>query len=302
MTRSTADTLDTSPQARLAVTHHTLQLDGLRIFYRAAGEPDAPVLLLPHGYPSSSYHYRRLMPALADRWRLLAPDYPGFGYSDTPAGTPGFAEYTDFLEAFAQALGLRRYALWLHDYGSQIGLRLAMRQPGCIAGIVVQNGDIYEDQLGPKYAAIRRWWADPSAANRRVLEDAVSEEGFRDEFVSEVPPDVAQRVPPDTWKLHWMLMDTPARRAISLGLMDGLKDNLAWFPRYQAYLREHRPGALILWGPCDGFMPEGAARAWLRDLPDAELHLLPDAGHGLLETHLEVAVPLVRRFLQRCAF
>lgn len=125
----------------------------------------------------------------------------------------------------------------------------------------------------------------------------MSEDGFRAEFVGEVDDDVARRVPPDLWKLHWPLMDTPVRRALSVGLMEKLKANLDWFPRYQAYLREQRPPAMILWGPKDGYMPEPAARAYLRDLPEAELHLLNDAGHWLLETHFEAALPLVRRFL-----
>jgi pimeloyl-ACP methyl ester carboxylesterase len=285
-----------------SVRHMRLSLDGVEIFYREAGPADAPTMLLPHGYPCSSYQYRNLMPALADRWHLVAPDFPGFGYSATPAANRfhyDFDGFADFLGRFTSALSLRRYGLYLHDYGSQIGLRHAIADLGRVAAVVIQNGDIYEDALGPKYAAIKRYWSNPSAENRAVLERAVSEEGFRDEFVGEVDEDVAACVPPDLWKLHWPLMDTGVRREMAVRLMEGLKENLAWFPRYQSYLREHQPPTLILWGPRDGYMPAEAGRAYLRDLPNAELHMFEDAGHWLLETHLDTAVPIIRDFLAR---
>ena len=281
--------------------HKTLEIDGARIFYREAGPPDAPVVLLPHGYPSSSFQYRNLMPALADRWRLIAPDYPGFGYSDTPENSElscSFEGYTDFLERFTERLGVHRYALYLHDYGSQIGLRLAIRHPDRVAALVIQNGDIYEDQLGPKYKPIQEYWANPSDAARRELEEAVSEEGFKKEFIGEIDADLVARISPDLWRLSWPLMDTPERRAIAVTLMEGLKENLQWFEKYQAYLRQYQPPALIVWGPQDGYMPEGAGRAYLRDLPRAEFHLLR-GGHWALETHLEEIVPLMRDFLGR---
>ncbi|RKG65024.1 alpha/beta hydrolase [Corallococcus sp. CA054B] len=281
------------------IHHRTLDLDGVEVFYREAGPADAPVVLLPHGYPSSSFQYRNYLPALADRWRLIAPDYPGFGYSGTPEHFDySFDGYAGFLERFTQALGLTRYALYLHDYGSQIGLRLAIRAPERVAALILQNGDIYEDVLGPKYQALKAYWANPSAAAREKLAGAVSEEGFRDEFLGEVAPHLASRISPDLWKLSWPLMRTPKRREIAVGLMEGLKENLGWFPRYQAYLREHRPPTLIVWGPQDGYMPEASARAWLRDLPDAELHLL-EGGHWALETNLEEIVALSRDFLGR---
>jgi pimeloyl-ACP methyl ester carboxylesterase len=285
----------------LPTLHKTINIDGVQIFYREAGPPGAPVLLLPHGYPSSSFQFRNFMPALADCWRLIAPDYPGFGYSGTPEGSAqscSFEGYASFLEQFTQRLGLARYALYLHDYGSQIGLRLAMRHPGRVAALIIQNGDIYEDQLGPKYKVIQEHWANPSPATRAVLEEAVSEDGFRKEFIGEIDADLVARIPPDLWRLSWPLMDHPRRRAIALALMEGLEDNLQWFPKYQAYLREHQPPTLIVWGPQDGYMPEGAAKAYLRDLPNAELHLLR-GGHWALETNLEDILPLVRDFLGR---
>jgi pimeloyl-ACP methyl ester carboxylesterase len=282
------------------VQHVTIEIDGSRVFYREAGPRTAPVVLLPHGYPCSSFQYRRFMPALADHWRLVAPDFPGFGYSDTPPPERfayDFDGYAEFLDRFTMALGLERYAVYLHDYGSQIALRHAIRRPERIAALLIQNGDIYEDQLGPKYATLREYWRRPTPEGRRKLEEAVSEEGFREEFVGEVEEPLVPRIPPDLWKLSWSLM-TPARREIMVGLMEGLRENLAWFPRYQAYLREHRPPTLIAWGPQDGYMPEGAARAYLRDLPEAELHLL-GGGHWALETNLQEIVELARDFLGR---
>lgn len=282
--------------------HRRLELDGVSIFYREAGPTDAPVLLLPHGYPCSSFQFRHLMPALADRWRTVAFDWPGFGYSDTPDPATfayDFDAYADVLARLADALGLERYALWLHDYGSQIGLRHAIAHPERIVALVIQNGDIYEDVLGPKYAVIKAWWANKTSANHRPLQQAVSEDGFRAEFVGEVADEVAVRVPPDLWKLHWPLMDTPIRRQLSIGLMEKLEENLDWFPRYQAYLRERRPPTLIIWGPEDGYMLAESARAYHRDLPEAELHLIDGAGHWLLETHFDEALPRVRAFLER---
>jgi pimeloyl-ACP methyl ester carboxylesterase len=287
--------------AQLGIKHRTTEINGVEIFYREAGTPNAPVLLLPHGYPSSSFQFRNFMPPLADQWRLIAPDYPGFGYSGTPPLTRfayTFDGYADFLDALAAAMNLRRYALYLHDYGSQIGVHLAMKAPERVSELIIQNGDIYEDQFGPKYKTLKDYWANPTPEGREKLGEAVSEKGFRDEFVGEISEHLIERISPDLWKLSWPLMQSPQRREIMIGLMEGLRENLAWFPKYQAYLREHQPPTLIVWGPQDGYMPEGAARAYLRDLPKAELHIL-DGGHWLLETHTREVIALVRDFLRR---
>ena len=280
------------------VRHRTINIDGVEIFYRDAGPRDAPVVLLPHGYPCSSFQFRNFMPALADRWRLIAPDFPGCGYSDTPeAFAYDFDGYTDLLDRFTERLGARWFAIYLHDFGSQIGLRLAIRRPEQIAALIIQNGDIYEDALGPKYEPLKEFWRNPTSKGRAKLAEAVTEEGFKEEFLNDVRDDLAERIPPDLWRLHWSLM-TPQRREIAVRVIAGLKDNLAWFSKYQAYLREHRPPTLIVWGPQDGYMPERSAQAYLRDLPDAELHLL-DGGHWALETNLDEIVNLTRDFLER---
>ncbi|MGW0436040.1 alpha/beta fold hydrolase [Micromonospora sp. NPDC003197] len=283
------------------VRHRRVEVGGVEIFYREAGSEDAPVVLLPHGYPCSSFQYRHLMAALGDRWRLVAPDLPGFGYSATPDPADfdyTFAGYGAFLGRFVDVLGLRRYAIYLHDYGSQHGFRLAMAAPERVAALIVQNGDIYEDQFGPKYAALHRYWANPTAEGRAELAANVSEEGFRDEFVGELPERLIERVSPDLWTLSWAQLRTPPRPEILVGIFEDQANTFAQFPRIQEYLRTYQPPALIVWGPHDGYMPEGAARAYLRDLPAAELHLL-DGGHWALETNLGEIVPLVRDFLGR---
>jgi pimeloyl-ACP methyl ester carboxylesterase len=299
MRSQSVDWTETPMAAPSQVEHRRVQLGRFEVFYREAGADDAPAILLPHGYPCSSYEFRNYMPRLADRWRLLAPDFPGCGYSDTPDDFAyDFDGYADFLERFADAMRMERFALYLHDFGSQIGLRLAIKAPRRIAALIIQNGDIYEDALGPKYAPLLDYFEHPTADGRRKLGEAVSEEGFREEFLNDVRSEIAERMPPDLWTLHWSLM-TPRRREIAIDVIAGLKDNLAWFPRYQAYPRQHQPPTLIIWGPQDGYMPAAAARAYLSDLPDAELNLLDEAGHWLLETHLDEAVTLSRDFLAR---
>jgi pimeloyl-ACP methyl ester carboxylesterase len=281
------------------VRHHRITVDDIDTFYREAGPADAPVLLLPHGYPASSYVFRDLMAALGGRWRTVAPDMPGFGYSATPSADRfgyTFDAYADFLQRFADATGLERYAVWLHDYGSQFGFRLALSRPEQISGLVIQNGDIYADAFGPKYDFLKELWDNPGPASRRRIAEHVTLAGFESEFRGELPDDVADRVSPDLWTLHWTLMNTPERLANLIHLLEDQPSTLDWFPEEQAYLREHRPPALIVWGPHDGYMPEDSARAYHRDLPDASLHLL-GGGHWLLQTHLGEVVPLVDEFL-----
>ena len=281
------------------VRHRRIQVGEVDTFYREAGPAEAPVLLLPHGYPCSSYEFRNLMPRLADRWRLIAPDYPGAGYSAKPDTFDySFDGYAAFLDEFVQTMRLERYVLYLHDFGSPIGTRLAIRAPERVVALIIQNGDIpYEDALGPKYAEIESTWTLPVDEMRARLAEAIQEDTFKEEFLNAVDAPLAERIPPDLWQLHWSLM-TPRRREIAIDLIAGLKENRAWFPKHRQYLRDHRPPTLIVWGPQDHYMPEQSARAYLRDLPDAALHLL-DGGHWLLETHLDEVVPLIRDFLGR---
>ncbi|HEV7309364.1 alpha/beta hydrolase [Ensifer sp.] len=281
------------------VRHRHVAVAGVDTFVREAGRSDAPVVLLPHGYPCSSYEFRNLMPRLADRWRLLAPDFPGSGYSATPEDFDySFDGYAAWLEAFVDLMNVDQFVLFLHDFGSPIGARLAIRNPERILGLIIQNGDIpYEDALGPKYADIEALWSLPPAEMKRQLASSVSEEGFREEFLNDLPTELANAIPPDLWQLHWSLV-TPRRKEIAINLIAGLKENRLWFPEHRKYLRTYRPPTVIVWGPNDHYMPETSARAYLRDLPHAELHLL-QGGHWLLETHLDEVVELLARFLAR---
>ncbi len=281
------------------VRHRRVTIGDVDTFYREAGPEDAPVVLLPHGYPCSSYEFRNLLPRLADHWKLLAPDYPGAGYSATPDEFDySFDGYADFLDGFVTALGVKRFALYLHDFGSPIGARLAIKSTERVVALIIQNGDVpYEDALGPKYAEIEKSWKLPPSEMREKMAEAITEEAFKEEFLNDVRADLRDHIPPDLWKLHWSLI-TPKRKQIAVDLLAGLKENRAWFPQHRKYLSEHRPPTLIVWGPQDGYMPEESARAYLRDLPDAELRLL-DGGHWLLETNLDEVVALVRDFLSR---
>ncbi|WP_238175932.1 alpha/beta fold hydrolase [Kribbella albertanoniae] len=280
------------------MAYRTVEIDGVRVFYREAGPPDAPVLLLPHGYPSSSFQYRALMPALADRWRVIAPDFPGFGYSEAPDDFDySFPGYASLLHAFLAELNVDRFALYLFDYGSQVGFQLALKDPDRITALIIQNGDAYEETLGPKYEPLKEYWAEPTDERRTELAKAVSAEGLREEVLGEVPPETAERISPDLWQLSWPLMEP--HQDIMVGFFLEILSSVGRYPEYQAYLREHQPPTLIVWGPEDGYMPAESARAYLADLPKAELHLLDGGGHWLLESHLDQVVPLVRDFLDR---
>ncbi|GAB3761325.1 alpha/beta fold hydrolase [Microlunatus parietis] len=297
MTDLTANTPLAGPEGT-QVRHRRTEVAGIEIFYRECGPADAPVLLLPHGYPASSYAFRRLMPALSDRWRTVAPDLPGFGYSATPdpeSFSYTFDGYSDFLRRFTEVAGLTRYALYLHDYGSQFGFRLAMAAPDRVSALIISNGDIYEDQHGPKYAPLKEFWNNPTDEGRRKLGQAVSPEGFRDEYVGEVDDRLAERIPPDLWTLAWAQLGTPQRRENLTSLLADQRHTVPWFARQQAYLRDHRPPTLIVWGHQDGYMPAGAAQAYHRDHPAAELHLI-EGGHWLLETNFDEVLPIIRDF------
>jgi pimeloyl-ACP methyl ester carboxylesterase len=184
----------------LAPVHHCrIVVEGIDTFYREAGPPDVPVVLLPHGYPASSFVYRNLMAALGDRWRLVAPDLPGFGYSATPSADDfgyTFDAYADFLQSFVDTLDLHRYVIWLHDYGSQFGFRLALSKPERVVGLIIQNGDIYADAFGPKYDFLQDIWQNPGPDARRHIARHVTLEGFESEFRGELPNDVADRITP----------------------------------------------------------------------------------------------------------
>ncbi len=264
------------------IFHRQIKVDGLNLFYREAGPADAPTLLLLHGFPSSSRQYVKLMEALADRYHLVAPDYPGFGLSDAPAAEDfgySFDRLADVVEGFCEALGLHRFVAYLFDFGAPVGLRLAERHPEWIAGLVIQNGNAYEEGLSAMardLVALRPGQPGAEAAVMGLLTAEVT----RMQYVGGTRQ--PERIAPEGWMLDQYLLDLPGRKAIQVQLALDYHRNVQRYPAWQAWLREHRPPALIVWGRNDAFFPAAGAEAYRRDLPDAELHLL-DTGHFALE-------------------
>jgi pimeloyl-ACP methyl ester carboxylesterase len=294
-TPSTIATVSDRPPTR----YRTADIDGLKIFYREAGPADAPALLLLHGFPTSSHMFRDLIPALADRYHVVAPDYPGFGYSDFPdrqAFNYGFAAYAGIIDKFTQAVGLQRYALYIQDYGAPVGLRLALRAPERVTALIVQNGNAYEEGLSDAWNPIKDYWRDPTPANRDKLRGFLTLEGTRMQYTTGLSDAQAELVSPDSWMLDWSLLSRPGNIDLQLDLFGDYQSNVVLYPKFQAFFREHRPRTLIVWGKGDPFFTVAGAQAYQRDLPKAELHLL-DAGHFALETNGPEIAAHIRRFL-----
>jgi pimeloyl-ACP methyl ester carboxylesterase len=292
---------DAASLDHLVTRHRKVRIGGLDIFYREAGRPDAPALLLLHGFPTSSHMFRHLIPALADRYRVVAPDYPGFGYSSFPersAFTYSFAALAETMAGFTDAVGLSRYALYIQDYGAPVGLRLALLRPERVTALVTQNGNAYEEGLSALWDPLRAYWADPSPANRAVLQGWLGEDGTRLQYTAGVPREQLERLAPDSWTLDWAKLSRPGNADVQIDLFGDYRANVALYPAFQAFLRERHPPTLVLWGRNDPFFTVAGARAFGRDVPDAEMHLL-DGSHFLLETHGPIAVRLIRDFLAR---
>jgi pimeloyl-ACP methyl ester carboxylesterase len=300
LARSTPARAEQAPTAEQIRTHYkTVQIDGLKLFYREAGSPAAPALLLLHGFPTSSHMFRDLIPALADRYHVVAPDYPGFGYSDFPDRDKfqyGFAAYAEIVDKFTQAIGLHRYALYIQDYGAPVGLRLALRAPERVTALIVQNGNAYDEGLSEAWAPIKAYWREPTGANRDKLRGFLTLEGTRSQYTTGLSDTQVALISPDSWTLDWSLLNRPGNIDLQLDLFGDYQTNVALYQRFQAFFREHRPPTLIVWGRNDPFFTVAGAQAYRRDLPHAELHLL-DAGHFALETHGAEIAANIRRFL-----
>jgi pimeloyl-ACP methyl ester carboxylesterase len=279
--------------------HRSARVGGLTVFYREAGPADAPVVVLLHGFPSSSHMFRNLIPALADRYRVIAPDLPGFGLSDMPSPVDfpySFATFTDIVDQLLAQLGACHYVLYVMDYGAPVGLRLAVRHPERVSALIIQNGNAYEAGMGDFWAITRALWADNSAANQDVMRSFLKLDATRFQYVAGVK-DVA-RIDPAAWIHDQFFLDRPGNDLIQLAIMYDYRTNVALYPAFHDYFRVFQPPALILWGVNDPiFLPEGA-QAFLRDLPQAELHHL-DTGHFALEDKADQMVPLIREFLGR---
>ncbi|HZR72133.1 alpha/beta hydrolase [Bradyrhizobium sp.] len=289
-----------SQSAAINETHYrTAAIDGVELAYREAGPKDAPAVLLLHGFPTSSRMFRNLIPALADRYHVIAPDYPGFGRSAAPDRKTfhyGFAAYAKLVDGLTSKLGIERYALYVQDYGAPVGFRLALAHPERVSALVIQNGNAYEAGLSPFWNPIRAYWADPSDGKRNALRVGLTVEATRSQYVDGVAD--ASRIDPENWLVDQALLDRPGIDAIMLDLFYDYRTNAALYPQFQAFFRTRQPPTLIVWGKNDVIFPEAGARAYLSDLPRAELHLL-DSGHFALEDKGAEIAGLMRDFLDR---
>src|ERR1700760_1663514 len=279
--------------------YRTKSVDGIKIFYREAGPKDAPVVLLLHGFPTSSHMFRNLIPALADRYHVIAPDYPGFGQSAAPDHKQfdySFAHYASLMDALLQQLGATRYAMYVMDYGAPVGYRLALKHPERVTALIVQNGNAYVEGLEAFWDPIKAYWADGSEAHRHALDFLVAPETTKFQYTDGVS-DVS-RIDPDNWVHDQALLDRPGNRDIQLDLFHDYGSNVPLYPQFQAFFRERQPPTMIVWGRNDKIFPADGAWPYLRDLPKADLHLL-DTGHFALEDKLDVMAPMIHQFLDR---
>ena len=276
------------PNSNPVVRYQHIEADGVRVFYREAGDPSAPVMLLLHGFPSSSHMFRDLIPLLAAHYRVIAPDLPGFGFTEVPEAR-GYSYSFDNLAItmghFVDALKLTRYALYVFDYGAPVGFRLAVAQPQRVSALVSQNGNAYLEGLGDAWAPIRAYWAEPTAANREVIRNAVlSLEGTRYQYLHGV--EKPERVAPESWMLDLLLMQRPGNDDIQLDLFLDYRNNLTLYPQFQAFFKAAQVPTLVIWGKHDPFFIPPGAHAYKTDNPNAVVELL-DTGHFALETHAE---------------
>lgn len=286
--------------SHLPITHHRkATIDGIDIFYRQAGPKDAPVILLLHGFPTSSHMFRNLIPALADRYLVIAPDYPGYGQSAMPDRSTfayTFDRFAELVDALLDQLHVTRYAMYVMDYGAPVGWRLALADPTRITGLIIQNGNAYDEGLKRFWDPIKAYWADNSDARRSTLRGLVSLETTKFQYTDGVT-DVT-RVSPDNWVHDQTLLDRPGNVDIQLDLFYDYRTNLPLYPAVQAYFRKHQPPTLIVWGKNDFIFPAEGAHPYKRDLHNLEFHLI-DTGHFVLEDKADEVVPLIRDFLAR---
>lgn len=292
-----SDPLAASP---VPVTHHrTKDVDGVKIFYREAGAAGAPAVLLLHGFPTSSHMFRNLIPALADRYHVIAPDYPGYGQSDMPERATfayTFDRFGELVAGLLDQLGVERYAMYVMDYGAPVGWRLVLAHPERVTALIVQNGNAYEEGLKEFWDPIKAYWSDHSDAHRQALYVLVSPEITKFQYTDGVA-DVS-RIAPDNWVHDQALLDRPGNAEIQMDLFYDYRTNLLLYPAVQAYFREHQPPTLVVWGKNDKIFPADGAYPYKRDLPEIEFHLL-DTGHFALEDKADEMVPLIRGFLAR---
>jgi len=278
---------------------HKIEGDGVKVFYRAAGEPSAPVVLLLHGFPASSFMFRELIPRLAKHYRVIAPDFPGFGFTEVPPERKyvySFDGLATTIDAFTQALKINRYAIYVFDYGAPTGFRLAMTHPERVTAIVSQNGNAYEEGLADAWAPIQKYWASPTAENREVIrKNILTLDGTRWQYTHGVSD--PESVPPESYTLDTALFERPGNKDIQLDLFLDYASNVRLYPQFQEYFRTSKPPLLAIWGKNDPFFLPAGAEAFRKDLPNAKVQFL-DTGHFAIETHVVEIAAAVQEFLE----
>jgi pimeloyl-ACP methyl ester carboxylesterase len=280
------------------IRYRRANVDGLSVFYREAGRPDAPALLLLHGFPSAGHMFRELIPALSDRFRIVAPDLPGFGQSDMPPRDNfayTFAKLAEVIERFTEVIGLVRFAIYVFDYGAPTGFRMAVRHPQRITAIISQNGNAYEEGLSDGWNPIRAYWENGSEANRAALRAFLSPETTIWQYTHGVAD--TSLVSPDGYSLDNFYLGRPGADEVQLDLFGDYKTNVAMYPEFQAYFRKYKPPFLAAWGKNDPFFLPPGAEAFKRDIPSAQVRFF-DTGHFALETHCDEIATAIRGFLE----
>ena len=297
MTSSTTDNASVSPVT--AIHYRYQQAGDVNVFYREAGDPASPVLLLLHGFAGSSFMFRDLIPQLADRYHVIAPDLPAFGFTEAPARGEyayTFAQLAETIGRFTEALHLNRYALLVHDYGAPVGWRLALAHPQRVTALISQNGNAYEEGLGEAWAPIQQYWRDPTVENRHALSEFPTPAAIKWQYLEGVSDQ--SLISPDGYSLEGMQVLRPGNAEIQLDLLLDYASNVEMYPQFQHYFRQYQPPLLAVWGKNDPFFMPAGAEAWKRDLPDAEIRFY-DTGHFALETHAKEIGTAVRDFLDR---